>query len=50
MSFKQVLFASSAAISLIAPVTDALAQYRYYDRPALDRQQQRTVQVQTQRP
>lgn len=46
MSFRQVLFASSAAISLIAPITDASAQYRYYDRPALDQhRQQRPAQA-----
>ena len=44
--FKHVLFASSAAFSLIAPVTQAWAQYRYDDRPALNRPtQQRPVHV-----
>ncbi|MET0671074.1 MAG: hypothetical protein ABWY66_13845 [Xanthobacteraceae bacterium] len=37
MLFKRVLFASSAAFSLIAPNTQAWAQYRYDDRPALNR-------------
>ena len=46
MLFKRVLFASSAAFSLIAPNTQAWAQYRYDDRPALNRPtQQRPVHV-----
>ena len=46
MLFKRVLFASSAAFSLIAPVTQAWAQYRYDGRPALNRPtQQRPVHV-----
>ena len=46
MSFKQVLFASGTAISLIVPITDASAQYRNYDRPAADQQrQQRPAQA-----
>ena len=46
MLLKRVLFASSAAFSLIAPVTQAWAQYRYDDRPALNRPtQQRPVHV-----
>ena len=46
MLFKRVLFASSAAFSLIAPDTQAWAQYRYDDRPALNRPtQQRPVHV-----
>jgi hypothetical protein len=40
MSLKQVLFASGAAIWLVAPVTEVSAQYRYTDRPAVDRQRQ----------
>lgn len=46
MLLKRVFFASSAAFSLIAPVTQAWAQYRYDDRPALNRPtQQRPVHV-----
>jgi hypothetical protein len=38
MSFKRVLLASSAAIALIAPATDASAQHQYYGRQKFDRQ------------
>ena len=37
MSLKRVLLASGAAIALLAPATDASAQYRYYDQSRLDR-------------
>ena len=40
MSLKQVLFASGAAIWLVAPVSEVSAQYRYTDRPTQDRQRQ----------
>jgi hypothetical protein len=50
MSFRYVLFASSAAISLIVPVTEASAQYRYYDRPSFEHRQRQQRPTQVMRP
>lgn len=53
MSFKPLIFVSCAAIALVAPISEASAQYRYYDRPSYERQrqpQQRPVQSQRPKP
>jgi hypothetical protein len=39
MSFKRLLFVSTAAIALIAPAADASAQYHYFGRQNVDRYQ-----------